>query len=924
MTWLLLSLRRLRADRGTAIGLAVLVGITAFVAAAAPRVLVIVADEALRGEMARASVAQRGIAFGQDGLLSAELEAVHAHGEELAADLPPVVRERLGEPSLLIDSARWVATSAVDTASTIRFRVQPGAMERVRFERGQAPTGRTSETVRDRLGGGGPMTVVRFEGALSVAAAEQLGVEVGDVIELAVDPADLLGRNGQGDMAAMLLTGIFSVSDAADPFWWDDLALVGPTVREVNSNLAYVDASALLADDAYGPLLLRPDAIAPVRYMWRHPALVERFDAASAREVTAALRRIESQYPPVSVVFGQPTSSSGLRLLLEAQASRWGVAEAILAVLAVGAGSVAMAAVALVARMLATRRRAGLALSVGRGATRGQVLRSAVAEGAILAAPAALVGLAIALVLVPAEALRPSALATGGVVLVATAVLAIATSAAVAGRGGVRAESEMGDADRSPARRRLVLEGSVVVLAVLGVVLLRSRGLADGTEAAGTALAAPTVDPLLAAVPALVGLAAGIVTVRTFRIPSAVLDGLAGLPRGLASALAIRRLTRGSGAAPVLLVLLGTASIAAFATALFAHVDRAAEAISWNDVGAAYRVSGSIGRLPEGFEPGRLPGVTASAGAYRGSVPIGDRGARVDLLALDAADYATVVAGTPAASSAEAALAGIRGGTVRVGDPIPVVISTALTTGVGALALGDPIDLTVEGVRVEGRVVGVRDDLPTLPVGGRGALIARDGWPLETPAPSTTTVFLRAPSTTADALLPAIVAAVPGARVADRAAIEADIRSAPVARAVQAGVAAALIVAAAYAALAIAVALALTGAARAVETAHLRLLGLGPRDAVLLVVLEYGPLIGVAFLLGLGLGSVLFLLVRPALGLDVIVGSDLAVPFAVSPLGVLLSLAALIVVAGIGIGAGALAERRAMRSGVIRLGIDRP
>jgi hypothetical protein len=225
---------------------------------------------------------------------------------------------------------------------------------------------------------------------------------------------------------------------------------------------------------------------------------------------------------------------------------------------------------------------------------------------------------------------------------------------------------------------------------------------------------------------------------------------------------------------------------------------------------------------------------------------------------------------------------------------------------------------------VEGRVVEVRDDLPTLPVGGRGALIARDGWPLDTPAPSTTTVFLRAPTTAAHTLLPAIVAAVPGARVADRAAIEADIRSAPVARAVQAGVAAALIVAAAYAALAIAVALALTGAARAVETAHLRLLGLGPRDAVLLVVLEYGPLIGLAFLLGLGLGSVLFLLVRPALGLDVIVGSDLAVPFALSPLGALLSLAGLIVVAGIGIGAGALAERRAMRSGAIRLGIDRP
>ena len=926
MTWLRVSLRRLRADQGTALGLALLIGVTAFVAAVAPRVLSTVADQALRGEMALRPVIERGLSFAEEGLLSAELDAVDARGASLAADLPPVVRDRLGPSSLLIESARWVATGPVDTSSTIRFRFQPGAADRVRFISGAAPTGDTTSTTAERLGGGEPVEVVRFEGALSVASAEQVGVEVGDVIALAVDPADRLGNHGQGDVAEMTVSGIFEVVDPADPFWFDDPALVGPTVREVNANLAYVDATALLADEGYAPLMLRGDFATPVRYTWRHPAVVDRFDAASAREVTTALRRVESRFPPVSSTFGEVTSSSGLRVLLEAQAGRWSVAEAILAILAVGTGAVALAAIGLVARMLATRRRAGLALSVGRGATGGQLLRSALAEGAILSAPAALLALGLAAVLAPGATLRDSALAAGAVALVATLVLTAATYGAVRGRGGARSESDISDAaDAAPGRRRLILEGFVVVLAVLGVVVLRSRGLSGGAEAAATALQAPSVDPIVAAVPALVGLAAGIVTVRTFRIPLRALDTVAGIRRGLAGALAMRRLTRGHGAGPVLLVLLGTASIAAFATALFAHVDRAAAAISWNEAGASYRVSGSVGRLPERFDPMTLPDVTAAAGAYRDSVPIGSKGARLDLVAIDAADYAAVVAGTPAEAGTGPALAALRTAT-SLADPstLPVVISSALTQGVDALAIGDPVALSVEGVRVDGQVVAIRDDLPTLPVGSRGALIARDGWPLDTPPPSTTTVFLRAPAAVGPALSQAIVDAVPGARVVDQAGLEASIRTTPVAEAVRAGVRAALLVAAAYAALAVAVALALTGAARAVEAAHLRLLGLGPRDAVLLVLFEYGPLIGLAFLVGIALGTALFFIVRPALGLDVIVGSDLAVPLAVSPTDVLLSFVAIVVVAGIGIGIGALAERRAMISGAVRLGIERP
>ncbi len=176
MTWLLVSLRRLRADRATALGLAMLIGVSAFAAAAAPRILAVVADDALRGELARASAGQRGLAFGEEGRLGAQLAAVEARGLELTRALPTILRERLGEPLSSTESARWVAESAVQTPGTIRFRFQPGALERVRFETGRAPTGATTESTTTRLGGDEQVTVLHLEGAVSVASAEQLGL----------------------------------------------------------------------------------------------------------------------------------------------------------------------------------------------------------------------------------------------------------------------------------------------------------------------------------------------------------------------------------------------------------------------------------------------------------------------------------------------------------------------------------------------------------------------------------------------------------------------------------------------------------------------------------------------------------------------------------------------------------------------------
>lgn len=935
MTMLFLSLRRLRADRATALALAALIALSAFVAATAPRLLSAVADRALRGELERTAVSERSLTFTTEGSLTftadrgrnGPYDVIDAEGRRLVSELPDVLVERLRAPASMAESARWVARTAVATPGTIRFRFQAGALDRIRFSLGRAPTGATSVQVVAGQPGDPPIPVLLVEGALSTASAEQLGVNVGDEIRLDADVADLLGRQGQGDAVAMRVVGIFTVTDPDDPFWFDDRALVAPSVRDVNSNLAYVDATALLAEAAYAPFSRRDRALTPVRYAWRMEAIIERIDRATAAELTAALRRVESRHPTVAAASGDVASSSGLRRLLERQADTWRVAETILAILATGCAAVVLAAIGLVARMLGARRRSSLALYIGRGATGRQVVGSAVAEGAVLALPASALGLGLTALLVPGDGWWPSligvaAVAAASIVMVGVAIATMAGGQARGDRGA--GASPM---DRVARRRRVVLEGSIVALALLGVVLLRTRGVGDATAIVGAEGFQPSFDPLIAAVPALAGLAAGIVTVRSIRLPLRAAAAAAGLGRGLASSLAVRRMARASGGTPVLLVLIGTATIAAFSTGLLAHVDRAAEAIAWHTVGAPFRVSGSVGRLPGTFDPSVLPGVTATAGGFRGTVPIGDKGSQVDLLALDVADYAAVVAGTPAAALIDdlgwhdvgAVVAGGSAGDVR-----PVVISTALARGSEALAVGDPISFSIGGVRVRGEVVAIRDDLPTLTSGGRAALIPLDGWTLATPPPAITTVFLRAPGVDASTLREAAITAVPGARFEDQTSVEADGRGAPVAQAIRLGVAAALVMAALYAALAVAAALALTGSARAVEAAHLRLLGLGPRDAVTLVALEYGPLIGIALALGTLVGLGLFVLVRPALRLDAIVGSDLGVALAIGPGDVALASGIILVVATIGIGLGALAERRAMATGAIRLGIERP
>jgi putative ABC transport system permease protein len=932
MGWLRTSLRRLREERATALAFAALLLVTALVAGVAPRVLAGVARDALHESVSRAQAPARNVQLIEERRVPADgrgpFFGVETMGERREERIPESVRALFVDRAIVVDTARWSVISDTLPRSTIAFRFQPGAEERVRVVDGRLPTGATrtievpdpSQPEPEPGEPPGPPAVIRLtvlEVALPAASADTLQVSVGDTIELQIDASDRLAR-GHEDRAAIDVVGVYEVIDPADDFWLDDQALARPTVREISSENAFFDATALLSPDSYPALmLLTKESLLPLSYTWRFYVDPRRLDADTVDALLVDLRRLETLFPTsLSATAVQETQlRTDLVRVVATQRARWRSAEALMTVVAVGPAAVAGAAVALVAVLAARRRRGSLAVWRARGASYAHLVGTTLAEGLLLALPGAAIAAGVALAALPVGRTEATALAVAGVVAVAVALLLAAVLRATTEESAGRARET--SIVRRIGTRRLAFEVLVVVLAGVGAFLLRERGTRVVTAGGEIGPA----DPLIAAVPLLVGLAVGLLAVRLVPLPIAGLAGLAASRRDLVPVLGLRRATR-AGANAVLLVLLATTAVGGFALAALVHLDRSADAVAWQEVGAAYRVSDGGRSLPSALERPGLP-AAAVAGAYEARAPLVTPGSivQVDLLAIDAAEFEVVARGNPAEGTVPAPLLA---GTAA--SPVPAVIGSAITTGPSGIDIGETFELSIDGSRVRGVAVEARPAFAGAPLGGRFVVVSRDQLQAlrpDDPYP-TTTLFVRAAGdeATADALRAAVTAIAPRADVDSQAVRAAELRAGPIPVAVAVGIGVAALVATAYAALAVIVALALAGAARAVEVAHLRTLGLGRRQAVGLLVVEHGPIVVLAFAAGAALGFGLFVLLRPGLGLEGIIGSPLDVPVRIDLLQVAVLLAGVVVVGGAGLAVGAIIQRRRMLTLALRRGIE--
>ena len=826
-------------------------------------------------------------------------------GERLEAEFPPAIRDLLVDRAYLAETSRFKIQSNAAEEHFAMLRFQPGLEDRIQVVEGRLPSGAT-ETMADWEPDSNHGITV-FEVALAVPSAEEIGARVGDLIPLELDPSDRLNGNfparpGPADRIALKVVGLYRVTDPDAPYWLGDTALAGPVLRVVSRDVQFLDVTPLASAVAYDAYLeLTPEQPLPLRYTWRYYVDPTRIDAERADTIVADLRRLESLFTTsqAAVIGGGVALRSQLLRIVETQRAGWHSAEAVLAVVAVGPAAVALTALALVVLLIGRRRRPALTLQRGRGASTTQLSAATIVEGLLLIVPAVVFAVALATRLIPTAPSTPTALAAVGVAGVTLVLLLGATvPASRLTRSGGRPS---GRTERA-GTRRLAFEGLIVGLAMVGAVLLRSRGVQGGSSTGSLA----TPDPFIAAVPALLGLAAALVAMRLYPLAMRAVAAIAGWRRDLVPALALRQAARGGTGGPILLVLLATAALGAFSSATLVHLDRAADTVTWQETGAAFRVSNSVGavdpRLPAGLDGTALPGVELAAPAWRLTADYAARGARFGVLAVDTAAYQQVAAGTPMAPAWPAALLG------AASEPLPAIVSSDLGQGQDALAVGDTFDVTADGRELTLQVVEIRPTFAAMPVDEPFVIVSLEQLrtTLSVRDVPTTYLFLRAPDE-ASAGIAAALSDEPGVVLQGRTERAAHLRGSPVVAAVTVGVAVAAVVALAYAALAVAASLALSGAARAGEVAILRTLGLTRRESLGLVIVEHGPTVIVAFVAGTALGLGLFALLRPGLGLGTVVGSPLDIPLSVDPGQLALLLVAIVAIVGVSIGlAGAL------------------
>lgn len=877
-------LRRLRQERAVVVLLFVLVAVTSLAVAAGPRLFNRVSDDGLRYAADHATAAQRNLQFlsvdrfePSDG---GPFDGVTARGASLRDGLPETVRGLIGQDHYVVDLPRFRVADPPNLRTFVTLRWQDGLDGRVDLVDGRWPLAVPPPTVAPEPGSPEAEAPPRFEFALSQQAADLIGMAVGDTWRANVDPSDPVLANvfpRPVTEVELTLVGRFTVGDGRAPFWFDDHALEAAGLAgPADDPIAYT--TGLFAPDAYGDLL---GLGIPASYHWREFVDTTRLDAGKVDDLVPELTRLEATYSSAGAIrSGSTIARTGLLDIVQRYLHQRGISTTALSIASLGPLTVAGGAVGLIGVLVVRRRHPALSLARARGASARQVLEAQLWEGVLIAVPAALAGLAVAVAAIPA---RASDLSGAGVIAVAGSaiVLLVAATWPVARRARRDLEREDPPAFRlSP--RRLVFEAVVIGLSLAVAWLLRQRGLA-ATGVSGTSTG---FDPLLAASPVLIGLAVALLTIRVYPLPVRGLGWLLARRRDLVPVLGLRNLGRRptAGHLPLLIVML-TVAIGTFSSVVQFTIERSQFEAAWRQVGADFRIDSPTGSgLAERIDPSAVPGVEAAApGLIDSDVSIETSPGRRSswlFVAIDPARYPAVVAESPVAIGIPAWFGRVASDPTAgtPANPIPAALSTTLPTGSDEMTIGTTFQASINGRQLTFRVGGRVDAFPG--IAARTPFIiapypvvaaAGRGSPLRP-----TTWFVRGPESL-DGALRDLVGTGPGAAgVTSRYDRFGALHDAPLVAGVAGGFLVALLVAMAYAVVAVVAVIVLHAPRRSRELAVLRTLGLSDRQALGLLFLEQGLPVLLALAIGLGLGAGLAWFLAP--GLNLAVFSDPASP----------------------------------------------
>ncbi|UJH71109.1 hypothetical protein [Ornithinimicrobium sp. INDO-MA30-4] len=529
-----IATKQIRADPVVSLLLAALVLILSLVATVGPRLLTDMNSRQVDYTFSDLSVLQRDVAsttiaplaylnVTSDGVEFSDADQtwarVNAGLERIRLDESEPLRTLL-EPGRFYIDVDQLAVAPNDPDSDIsqirlQYRVDPALPQIATLVEGNWPVAHLPLNEFAVGGSDGAVLVTtdsEIEIALSQDAAEQLHWEVGEV-------RDVPGA------AQTRLSGTYEPIDPLDTHWSHspyapELATFFDADRGTEAT-----AAAYLAPN--NPGVVRPGSTRTFKLWYPLDASnVPGDDVASLRAQLGGMTAGESVViaegedpqevsgngvPPDGFIEAGMTARFTTELFepLDALVAQQRTTTSLAAVVAAGPAGVALAVLAPGAQLIVTRRRPTLTLAEARGGSRGQVRGLLMAEGALIGLPAAAVGYLLAgIIIAPLTPWPWPALLVAGLIG-ACPMLALG----LARTPGAQTQSRS-DLGAAQGKYRVLVETIVLALAALAVWRLLDRGLVSQSSG---------FDPLVAATPALLALAFGVLTLRLLPVPLRVM-----------------------------------------------------------------------------------------------------------------------------------------------------------------------------------------------------------------------------------------------------------------------------------------------------------------------------------------------------------------------------------------------------------------
>ena len=708
------------------------------------------------------------------------------------------------------------------------------------------------------------------------------------------------------------VAAIVAEKQPASAFWEADTSLAVPYLNvPVTSPPYWTSGVFALPDESlavqwdYGGQFLNMQWVLPVNFA--------ALSGDQAQPLEAALQRIVTEVPtltgPSAPVASAVVVSTGLPQTLGAFIDTADSVDVLLWLLYVSLVVIATIVLLLAARMIVLRRGAELTTLRARGASLFQVGFVAGRGAAISCVPAAVIGGAAAVLLVPGQT-APGGWGPGLAVLLiavgAPAVLAawqqrLPRSGRGRAAGGYSRSGQTGSSQpslgygalgygrrgrhRFRAGIRLVVEVTAVLAAVAGIVVFRQQGVQPGTG----------VDFYTSAAPALVAIPAVIVVLRVYPLILRALLRGAARGRGATGFLGLAQAARSrlTPALPAFALVLAI-TVAAFAGMVRDAVTRGEVSASWQAAGADVAVSnvspvgGTLGVIPVAAQRAfaAVPGVQHTAVVSQWLLA-GPGGTVVTALVVDPASYAALVASSPTWPAVDPGL--------LTGDG--VIASPQALADFGRKQI---VTLTPEsgGTPVQVRVAGHVTATPALVAGGVFVLMP-ESLVAHEPYVEPNVMLLNGPGIDTAKLTGLVNKMVPFATTTVRSELLKTLTGAPVQNGAFLLLALALALAAGLGLAVMLLQLALGAADREATLARLATMGLGGGQRARLVLLEVLPAVIAAAIAAVASALVLPGIVAPAIDLSIFTGSSAGVPLVPDAASFALPIAGLIVVTAV-------------------------